>query len=152
MKRLLLSLALLGLLTLTACYGPPEVGDAFDGGADNYEGVTMTLVEGTAMPGGVTVEVLNTTEAEILSGNEHDFGLQMEQDGQWYWLKRRGESANTAEAYGFPTDEPRELALAWGSRYGNLKPGHYRAAKWFFEHRDSGDNTDFLLTAEFTLE
>lgn len=112
----------------------------------------MTVVEGTAMPGGVTVEVLNTTAAEIDSGNEHDFGLQMERDGRWYWLERKGDFANTAEAYIFSTDEPRELALTWGSDYGSLKPGHYRAAKWFFEWRAPGDTTDFLLAAEFTLE
>ena len=125
MKKRFLSLALLGLLT---------------------------VVDGTAMPGGITVEVLNTTEAEINSGNEHDFGLQMEQDGQWYWLERKGEFANTAEAYIFAADEARELDLKWGSDYGDLKPGHYRATKWFFEYRGPGDTTDFLLTAEFTLE
>ena len=65
MKKRFLSLALLGLLTLTACRGAPKAGDAFDGAADDYEGVTMAVVEGTAAPGGVTVEVLNTTEAEI---------------------------------------------------------------------------------------
>ncbi len=152
MKKRFLSLALLGLLTLTACYGAPKVGDAFEGEVNNYEGVTMTVVDGTAMPGGITVEVLNTTEAEINSGNEHDFGLQMEQDGQWYWLERKGEFANTAEAYIFAADEARELDLKWGSDYGDLKPGHYRATKWFFEYRRPGDTTDFLLTAEFTLE
>lgn len=152
MKKRFLSLALLGLLTLTACYGAPKVRDAFKGEVNNYEGVTMTVVEGTAMPGGVTVEVLNTTEAEINSGNEHDFGLQIEQDGQWYWLERKGAFANTAEAYMFSTDESRELALKWGSSYGSLKPGHYRVTKWFFEYQDPGDATDFLLTAEFTLE
>lgn len=152
MKKRLLSLALLGLLILTACGSSPKVGDAFAGEANNDEGVTMDLAEGTATPGGVTVEVLNTTEAEILSGNEHDFGLQIEQDGRWYWLERKGESANTAEAYMFSTDESRELALKWASSYGSLKPGHYRVTKWFFEYRTSGDHTDFLLTAEFTLE
>lgn len=152
MKKYVLYLALLGVLTLTACYGAPKVGEAFDGVTDDYEGVTMTVVEGTAMPGGVTVEVLNTTEAEIDSGNAYDFGLQMEQDGRWYWLEPRGESANTAEAYIYSRDEARELALTWGSGYGDLKPGHYRVAKRFFEHRAPGDNTYFLLTAEFTLE
>ena len=152
MKKQFLSLALLGLLTLTACRGAPKAGDAFDGAADDYEGVTMAVVEGTAAPGGVTVEVLNTTEAEICGGNEHDFGLQMEQDGRWYWLEPRGESVNTAEAYVFSTDEPRQLSLTWSSGYGDLKPGRYRVAKWFFEYRGPGDTTDFLLTAEFALE
>ena len=156
MKKRLLSLALLGLLIIILFYKSAKEQKDHD---FKYMwltivlsfGFTMTVVEGTATPGGVTVEVLNTTEAEILSGNEHDFGLQIEQDGRWYWLERKGESANTAEAYMFSTDESRELALKWASSYGSLKPGHYRVTKWFFEHRDSGDPTDFLLT-EFTLE
>ena len=52
MKKRFLSLALLGLLTLTACGSSPKVGDAFAGEVNNYEGVTMTVVEGTATPGG----------------------------------------------------------------------------------------------------
>lgn len=152
MKKLFLSLALLGLLTLTACYGASKVGDAFEGTVNDHEGVAMTLVEGTATPGGATVEVVNATEAEIGSGNEHDFGLQMERDGQWYLLERKGEFANTAEAYIFSPDEPRELAFTWDSSYGDLKPGRYRVTKRFFEYRAPGDTTDFLLAAEFTIE
>lgn len=170
MKKCFFLLALLGLLTLTACYGAsktgdafgsaaddyeygaPQVGDAFEGTADDYEGVTMSIVEETAMPGGVTVEVLNTTEAEIDSGNEHDFGLQMEQGDRWYWLEPKRVFDNTLEAYLYSKDAPRELALTWNGDYGDLKPGHYRVTKWFFEHRGPGDTTDFLLTAEFTLE
>ena len=66
-KNMILTGALLLALclTLTACGSSPRVGDAFAGEVNNYEGVTMTVVEGTATPGGVTVEVLNTTEAEI---------------------------------------------------------------------------------------
>ena len=116
MKKRFLSLALLGLLTLTACRGTPKAGDAFDGAADDYEGVTMAVVEGTAAPGGVTVEVLNTTEAEICSGNAYDFGLQMERDSRWYWLEPKGEFANTAEAYVFSTDEPRQRLRRFEAR------------------------------------
>lgn len=152
MKHGFLTAALAGLLLLTACGDSPKIGEAFDGEVNDYEGVAMTVVEDTAMPGGVTVEVLNTTEAEIDSGNEHDFGLQMERDGRWYWLERKGGFANTAEAYIFPTDEPRELILTWGDQYGSLNPGHYRVTKWFFEWRAPGDTTNFLLAAEFILE
>ncbi len=145
-------IAVIGLLALTSSGGGPKVGDAFDGETNRYEGVSMTIVEGTPRPGGVTVEVLNTTDEEIDSGNAYDFGLQIEQDGRWYWLESKGEEANTAEAYIYAKDEPRELELAWGRMYGSLKPGHYRVTKQFFEYRGPGDSTDFLLTAEFTLE
>lgn len=140
------------LLFLTSCSQEPSVGEAFDGTTNDYEGVTMTVVEGTARPGAVSVEILNTTDAEICSGNGYDFGLQIEQDGEWYWLEKKRESANTSEAYVYTKDEPRELALTWSNIYGSLKPGHYRVVKGLFEYRAPGDHTDFLLTSEFTLE
>ena len=93
------------------------------------------------------------TDAEITSGNGADFFVQAEQDGQWYELEPlRDDYANTAEAYIYETDVPREWVLNWTSYYGSLEPGHYRVCKWFFEYRGPGDTTDFLLAAEFTLE
>lgn len=140
-------------LFLVACNSAPAVGEAFDGTVNDYEGVTMTAVEGTAHPGTVTVEVLNTTETSICSGNAADFGLQIEQGGQWYWLEKKpGEHANTAEAYGYEKDETQELTFTWGSIYGSLEPGHYRVTKWFFEFDGDEKGLDFLLASEFTLE
>lgn len=97
MKKALLVFSL--LLLLSACSNTPVVGEAFEGTVNDYDGVTMTIIDGTLSSKGVTIEILNTTEAEIDSGNEHAFGLQIEQDGQWYWLETKGESANTSEAY-----------------------------------------------------
>lgn len=141
------------LLFLSACSTAPAIGDAFEGSVNDYEGVTMTIVEGTARPGTVSVEILNTTEAEICSGNSAAFGLQIEQDGQWYWLEtKKKEYANTSEALVYLKDEPRELTFTWGSIYGSLEPGHYRVTKWFFEFVEPGEHLDFLLVSEFTLE
>ena len=99
------------------------------------------------------VEILNATPAEITSGNGADFFIQAERDGQWYALETlQDEYANTAEAYVYETDVPRELTLNWTAYYGSLSPGRYRVCKWFFEYRGPGDTTDFLLAAEFTLE
>ena len=77
-------------LFLVACSNTPVVGEAFDGTVNDYDGVTMPVVEGTAHSGTVTIEILNSTDTEINSGNEVDFGLQIEQDGKWYWLERKG--------------------------------------------------------------
>jgi len=150
MKKLLLIPAL--LLALTGCSGAPAVGEAFEGTVNDRDGVTMTIVDGTVSRGGVTVEVLNTTEADINSGNEGDYGLQIEQDGRWYWLEPKRNLANTSEAYVYSKDEPRELELAWRGAYGALKPGHYRVTKWFFEFQESGEHPEFLLACEFDLE
>lgn len=143
---------LLCVLLLTGCGGDARVSDeAFDGEVNAYEGVTMTVVKGTAYPGSVTVEILNTTDAEICSGNAGDFSLQKEVDGVWYWLETKGEGANTAEALVYPRDETVEQKLTWASWYGSLTKGHYRVTKWFFEYRGPGDLTDFLLAAEFDI-
>ncbi len=151
MKNIFLLLPL--FLLLAACGGAPAAGEAFDGTANDYEGVTMTVVERTARSDAVAAEVLNTTEAEIGSGNAADFGLQVEQDGQWYWLERKQDDyANTAEALVYTKDEPRELTFTWGDIYGSLEPGHYRVTKWFSMSGGSGEGRDFLLAGEFTLE
>ena len=156
MKRTLTSraLAALLLLSLAGCgAGGPELGAVFAGTVNDYDGVTMSVVEGSAAPGQVSVEILNATDAEIDSGNGADFFVQAERDGQWYTLETLQDAyANTAEAYIYETDVPRELTLNWTAYYGSLPPGRYRVCKWFFEYRGPGDTTDFLLAAEFTLE
>ena len=132
--------------------GVEVVDGPFDGTVNDYDGVTMKIIEGTVSPNGATVEILNSTEEEITSGNNRDVGLQIEQDGQWYWLKTTGEFFNTLEAYVYEENEPRELALRWGDKYGNLQPGHYRIAKWFDGHSENGNRPKFLLVSEFILE
>lgn len=130
-----------------------EVGEAFSGDVNTYEGVTMTAAEDSAAPDGIRVEVLNTTPKIIESGNAGDFSVQVELDGAWYELETLEDTyANTAEAYVYWTDVPRELELNWTYFYGSLPAGHYRVIKRFFEYRDPRDTTGFLLAAEFTLE
>ena len=154
MKRRTSRLVLAGILLLLLLAGifMPRVGGAFDGEANAFPGVTMTAVEGTATSTGITVEVLNTTDLEISSGNEALLGLQMELGGQWYWLNALpGGITTTMEAYLYSFDSPRELELNWGRSYGPLWPGHYRVTKRFSAEQPAGDDTDFLLAAEFSL-
>ena len=124
---------------------------------NNHEGVTMTVVDGSAYPGQVKVTILNATDTEIDSGNSADFFLQVEQDGQWYDLEENGDFSNTAEAYIFEKDMPREMAFQWAGRYGSLDTGHYRAVKWFFEFHENETEqdkrvVDFALAAEFDIK
>ena len=145
--------AVLLLLLLTACSSGPEVSDTpSDMAVNTRTDVTMEVVEGTAMPGAVTVTILNTGDAEIDSGNEHDFAIQVEKDGLWYPLEEPKDLANTAEALIFSCNEPREMVLTWGRRYGSLPKGHYRAVKGFFEFNPEGPpHEHFVLAAEFIL-
>ena len=157
MKKASVFCLALCLLVLTACGFAPKISEeASDLEVNNHEGVTMTVVDGSAYPGQVEVTILNTTDTEIDSGNSADFFLQVEQNGQWYDLEENGDFVNTAEAYIFESGTPREMTFQWASRYGSLDPGHYRAVKWFFEfHEDETEQdkrvVDFALAAEFDI-
>ena len=158
MKKASVFCLALCLLALTACGHAPKVSeDASDLEVNTHEGVTMTVVDGSAYPGQVQVTILNTTDMEIDSGNRADFFLQVEQDGQWYNLiPKQEEFNNTAEAYIYDGETPREMTFQWANRYGSLDPGHYRAVKWFFEfHEDETEQdkrvVDFALAAEFDI-
>ena len=157
MKNVFTFCCALCLLILTACGHAPKVSEeASDLEVNTHEGVTMTVVDGSAYPGQVKVTILNATDTEIDSGNSADFFLQIEQNGQWYDLEENGDFANTAEAYIFEKNTPREMTFQWASRYGSLDAGHYRAVKWFFEfHKDETERdkrvVDFALAAEFDI-
>lgn len=75
-KRMAIGLVL--CLLLAGCAGGAKIGEVYTGEVNTYEGVTMTAVEGTAKPGGITIEILNTTNEEIESGNQADFAVQVE--------------------------------------------------------------------------
>ena len=157
MKNVFTFCCALCLLILTACGHAPKVSEeASDLEVNTHEGVTMTVVDGSAYPGQVKVTILNATDTEIDSGNSADFFLQVEQNGQWYDLEENGDFANTAEAYIFEKNTPREMTFQWASRYGSLDAGHYRAVKWFFEfHKDETERdkrvVDFALAAKFDI-
>ena len=159
MKNVFTFCCALCLLALTACGSAPKISEeASDLEVNNHEGVTMTVVDGSAYPGQVEVTILNTTDTEIDSGNSADFFLQVEQDGQWYNLiRKQKEFNNTAEAYIFEKGMPREMTFQWADRYGSLDTGHYRAVKWFFEFHENETEQDkrivnFALAAEFDIK
>ena len=152
MKRMIPVLFL--VLLLMGCSKGPKVTDTpWEGDVNTWDGVTMEVVEGTASPGSVTVTILNSTDAEIDSGNAHDFSIQMEKNGDWYPLEEPEGWANTAEALIFMKDQPVDLAFSWANRYGDLPKGHYRAVKGFFAFNPEGPPHErFTLAAEFTLD
>lgn len=138
-------------LLLAGCSGGAKIGEVYTGEVNTYEGVTMTAVEGTAKPGGITIEILNTTNEEIESGNQADFAVQVEKNGEWYRLKEPAEWANTAEAWGFLKNQPVTIELRWNNRYGALPEGHYRVVKSFVEYHETGEQVYFTLAVEFEI-
>ena len=150
MKNVFTFCCALCLLALTACGSAPKISEeASDLEVNNHEGVTMTVVDGSAYPGQVKVTILNATDTEIDSGNSADFFLQVEQDGQWYDLEENGDFSNTAEAYIFEKDMPREMAFQWAGRYGSLDTGHYRAVIALGSDFDGIDGPHQLENAAF---
>ena len=144
------------LLPLTGCSGPDTVETSdipWEGEVNIREDVTMDVVEGTSSPDAVTISILSSSDAEIDSGNEYDFGIQAEKDGEWYPLKEPDNLANTAEALIYMKNQPRKFGLSWDSRYGSLPEGHYRVVKWFYEYNPEGPpHEHFALAAEFILD
>ena len=70
MKKASVFCLALCLLVLTACgHAPKASEEASDLEVNTHEGVTMTVVDGSAYPGQVKVTILNTTDTEIDSGN-----------------------------------------------------------------------------------
>ncbi|MEL7672052.1 immunoglobulin-like domain-containing protein [Methanobacterium sp.] len=113
----------------------------------------MNVVEGTSYPGSISIEVINTTDKEIGSGNVADYKLQVERDSKWYWLKEDGSYSITAEIYFYTLDVPVINDLNWTDRYGTLSKGRYRIIKEFSEYNSkTGYSTFFMLAAEFNLE
>ena len=160
MKRTLTSRALAALLALSLAgcgSGGPELGAVFDGTVNGYDGVTMTVAEGTATPGQVTVTVVNDTDLDVYSSTADEFGLQAEQDGQWRWLERQDLGTETdafaSKAVVLAPGASQEFIYAWNDSYGTLEPGRYRVTNRVFVNPVPGeDSVHFLLAAEFTLE
>ena len=159
MKRKLTSWALAAplALSLAGCgSGGPELGEVFDGTVNDYDGVAMTVVEGTAAPGQVTVTVVNDAGLDVYSSTADEFGFQVEQDGQWYWLERQDLETETdafaSKAVVLAPGASQEFIYAWNDSYGTLEPGRYRVTNRVFVNPVPGaDSVHFLLAAEFTL-
>lgn len=146
-------LQLICMFFLTACFNQNKIGEQFVGEINSLDGVTMTVVEETASPEGISIEVMNTTVKEIGSGNSSDYNLQVESDGKWYWLKENRSFGVTAEIYFYNKDKSVIYDLNWKDRYGSLPNGRYRIVKDFSEyHSKAGYSTFFQLAAEFNLK
>ena len=121
---------------------------------NRYEGVSMTVVNGSVHKDGVTIEVRNETDGKIIhcGGFTGTARLQKRVLGMWIPLWRDFTAAHTAE--GGPICEPGESCqqeLCWRGDYGAKGAGHYRVIQGFHDFREPGDYTRFRLSAEFDI-
>lgn len=126
-----------------------ELTTIFDKEVNNFDGVSMKLLEATETT--IKVELLNTTDLEVNFGSDYD--LQQLVDGKWYSLSYLIDNwAFTAEAYTLATNEPYELDVNWEVFHGSLSEGDYRFVKTVMDFRATGDYTNYYLATEFEIK
>lgn len=121
-----------------------ELGEAFTGEVNTFEGMSMEVVQGTVYEDGATIEIVNASGEEIYGGNQNDYHLQVYVDGVWYELEGQA-FPNTDEALLY--DGTTTQGLNWLSRYGSLPAGSYRVVKVFSPR----PGKSFVLAAEFSI-
>lgn len=121
-----------------------QLGEAFIGEVNTFEGMSMEVVQGTVYEDRSTIEIVNASGKEIYGGNQYDYRLQVYIDGVWYELEGQA-FPNTDEALLY--DGTTTQGLNWRSRYGSLPAGSYRVVKAFFPR----PGKRFILAAEFSI-
>ena len=124
----------------------PELGEAFTGEVNTFDGISMEVVQGSVSEAGATIEIENASGKHIMGGNQYEYRIQVLVDGVWYELVG-ADFANTDE--GLLYDGWIGQGLNWYSRYGKLPAGSYRIVKKLWPQGNLGDA--FLLSAEFVI-
>ncbi|MBD5084687.1 MAG: hypothetical protein HDT33_06390 [Clostridiales bacterium] len=107
----------------------------------------MEVLPGTVTPTGLTYQIHNETQSELMYGNP--YGLQVEDGGVWHGVDTSVRVAFTTEGYILPGNASASKTINWSYAYGELPPGHYRVTTKV--HLEPG-REDITLTAEFEIE
>jgi outer membrane murein-binding lipoprotein Lpp len=118
---------------------------------NNFEGVSMTVKEGTVSPSGLTVVLESKISGECIYGSF--YSLEKEIDGKWCQVPVaiEGAYAFSAIGYSLPSGESRELSVDWKWLYGDMGTGKYRIVKDISDFRGTGDYDVYYLAAEFSI-
>jgi len=139
--------------SLTACTRRARPGERFDGMLNACPGVSLTVVEGTAAPGGAEVELKNETEGSVGYGNA--YGLLISRKDSYHTAEVLNDRIGfTEEEYILEPGQNVRLELDWGALYGALPAGKCCVVMGVNLYPDSGENSvsGVLLAGEFTLE
>ena len=114
------------------------------------EGVTMEVTKCSDIS--VTVKIVNDTEKYIQCGDAFYLEVQDEESGEWRKLDTIIDNAAfDAIAHIIQKDSPCEMVIDFEWLYGKLEPGRYHIVKTITDFRGSGDYTDYIYMAEFTV-
>lgn len=118
---------------------------------NNFDGVSMTVKEGSVSPTELTVILENNSDKQGIYGEY--FLLEKEINGDWYQVP------TIIDEYGFndigyelAPSEIEEFTIDWDWLYGDLKTGKYRIIKDILDFRDTGDYDEYYLAAQFTID
>ncbi|NLK52824.1 MAG: copper amine oxidase N-terminal domain-containing protein [Syntrophomonadaceae bacterium] len=123
---------------------------------NNFNGVSMTVKEGTASPTGLTVGFENNSNSQCIYGN--NFCLEKKINGSWYQVPFAidGNYGFNDIGYDLAAGAEGEWTVNWDWLYGGLDTGEYRLVKdileiQFISFRGPGKYDTYYLAAEFTI-
>ncbi|MBD5522441.1 MAG: hypothetical protein HDR03_14665 [Lachnospiraceae bacterium] len=100
----------------------------------------------------VTVKITNDTDKDIECGERFYLEMQNEETGEWREVETVIDDAVfNAIAYIIQKDFPYEKVIDFEWLYGKLEPGRYRIVKTVMDCRGTGDHTDYVFSAEFSI-
>ncbi len=114
------------------------------------DGVTMEVTECSNTS--VSIKITNDTDKDIECGSDFCLEMQDEETGEWRELDQVIDNAAfDAIAYMIQKDSPYEEVIDFEWLYGKLEPGRYRIVKTITDFRGTGDYTDYVYMAEFSI-
>lgn len=122
------------------------------GTINDFSGVSMSVLDETVSPTGLTVEFENDSDQQVIYGE--DFLLETNVEDSWYQVPVIIEDEYGFDAIGYELSpgETDSLEIDWEWLYGSLESGEYRIMKEVLDFRGAGDFDEYQLTAEFIIE
>ncbi len=140
------------IVTETASSQPAETSDweptAYET-VNNFDGVTMTVKEGTVSSASLKVVFENNSSSQCTYGEY--FCLEKKINGSWYQVPVVIDGDYAFNLIAYEVAGEREWTIDWEWLYGSLDTGEYRIVKDVLDFRDVGDYDKYYLAAEFTI-
>lgn len=116
-----------------------------------FEGVTLSVKEGSITPTGFTLILENENDTECQYGTF--YCIERKNGDTWIKLPYviEGDVSWNDVAHILPGKQSLEEAVNWNWLYGSLDEGEYRIIKEFIDFRATGDYDTYYLAAEFVI-
>lgn len=155
MKKVFVILFLLLGVVFTGCgkeaVPPKDMKPTEHEKVNDLEGITMTVIEDTVSPTGLTVILENSSQKECIYSES--FLLEERINDQWYQMPVviEGDYGFDDIAYPLNLGDKGEWQVNWEWLYGILDKGEYRIIKDILNFKEDGEFDTHYLSAEFTV-